>query len=380
MNTLTTNIHNKVIKSCFFLIIGFITNVSVIIAQETAFFAIGSGKSTEIKDQGEINADWVYATISFIESEAIRKGKSEFDLSEMFILYHNYMKKMKWLLNLNSKMCLNEYGQPQDVLKIMSEYGVVPEESFTGNNYGTVHNHTEMLKKINDLLNIYSTEQKQISDSILIKTTKILEEYLGQIPSKFKYKNKGYTPQGFMQKALDINPDDYIELTSYSHKRFYSLIDFEKSENGTHSEYLNFPIYGVIMAMNIALINGYTMVWTGDVNQPGYLSDDYFDNALAVLTWNDKKALNIMSMQEYRQKNFHENTAIQHHSLHIVGFEFNQSFDEVYYLAKDSYGKKGKSNGYILLSEDYIKLNTHSIMFHKDIIKLTHYLDVINGY
>ncbi|MBN1988303.1 MAG: hypothetical protein JW783_02765 [Bacteroidales bacterium] len=277
-------------------------------------------------------------------------------------------------------MYLNEYGQPQDVLKIISEFGIVPEDIFTGNNYGTIHNHTEMLKKINNLLNIDSTEQKQISDSILTKTTKILEEYLGQIPSSFKYKNKKYTPQRFMQKVLDIDSDDYIEFTSYSHKRFNSLVDFEKPENWTCSKYLNFQIYGIVMAMNIALVNGYSMVWTGDINQPGYLSDNYFDNALAVLTWNDKKALNIMSMQEYRQKNFHEKTAVQYHSLHIVGFGFNQYFDEVYYIAKDSSGEKGKSGGYIYLSEDYIKLNTHSIMFHKDILKLTHYKDFINGY
>ena len=52
-------------------------------------------KATSVKDQGATGTCWCFATTSFIESELIRMGKGEYDLSEMFIIRQNYIDKLQ---------------------------------------------------------------------------------------------------------------------------------------------------------------------------------------------------------------------------------------------------------------------------------------------
>ena len=41
---------------------------------------------TPVKNQYKTGTCWCFATISFLESELLRTGKGEFDLSEMFVV------------------------------------------------------------------------------------------------------------------------------------------------------------------------------------------------------------------------------------------------------------------------------------------------------
>ncbi len=43
-------------------------------------------QTTPVKNQFRSGTCWSFATVSFLESELIRQGKPEFDLSEMFVL------------------------------------------------------------------------------------------------------------------------------------------------------------------------------------------------------------------------------------------------------------------------------------------------------
>lgn len=48
----------------------------------------------------------------------------------------------------------------------------------------------------------------------------LFDTYLGKLPEKFTYKGKEYTPQSFTE-SLGLNMDNYIELTSFTHKPYY---------------------------------------------------------------------------------------------------------------------------------------------------------------
>ena len=52
-------------------------------------------KATSVKNQASSGTCWCFATTSFIESELLRMGKGEYDLSEMFIVRDNYTDKLK---------------------------------------------------------------------------------------------------------------------------------------------------------------------------------------------------------------------------------------------------------------------------------------------
>lgn len=47
----------------------------------------------------------------------------------------------------------------------------------------------------------------------------VIDIYLGKIPETFVYKGKEYTPKAF-QELTKFNPDDYVEITSYTDKPF----------------------------------------------------------------------------------------------------------------------------------------------------------------
>ena len=65
-------------------------------AQETVykFTKVVEHPATPVKDQAKTGTCWCYGTTSFIESEIIRLGKGEIDLSEMFTVRHNYNKRI----------------------------------------------------------------------------------------------------------------------------------------------------------------------------------------------------------------------------------------------------------------------------------------------
>jgi C1A family cysteine protease len=50
---------------------------------------------TPVKNQYRTGTCWCFATISFLESELLRTGKGEFDLSEMFVVRNTYPEKAK---------------------------------------------------------------------------------------------------------------------------------------------------------------------------------------------------------------------------------------------------------------------------------------------
>ena len=55
------------------------------------FTTVVQQKATPVKDQAVSGTCWCFATTSFIESELLRQGKGEYDLSEMFIVRQKYL-------------------------------------------------------------------------------------------------------------------------------------------------------------------------------------------------------------------------------------------------------------------------------------------------
>ncbi|MBP6828532.1 MAG: aminopeptidase, partial [Saprospiraceae bacterium] len=49
--------------------------------------------ATPVKSQDQTGTCWSFSTASFLESEALRMGKGEHDLSEMYVVRHTYRQK-----------------------------------------------------------------------------------------------------------------------------------------------------------------------------------------------------------------------------------------------------------------------------------------------
>ncbi|NCB20288.1 MAG: aminopeptidase, partial [Bacteroidia bacterium] len=225
--------------------------------------------ATPVKDQAVTGTCWSFATTSFFESELIRMGKGEYDLSEMHTVRYNYINRVKDNFIKRGKGNLQEGSLSNMLFNVVEQYGMVPEEVYTGINYDSQkHNHTLLNEYINAIAQV-PIKNKEVTPEFDKILNSILDTYLGQVPAKFTYKGKEYTPQSFYQ-SLGINTNDYVFLTSFTHHPYYQQFLLEIPDNWNGSRYYNIPLDQLMQVMDNAIAKGYTVCWGGDMSERSY--------------------------------------------------------------------------------------------------------------
>lgn len=349
-------------------------------------------KATPVKNQANTGTCWCFATTSFIESELLRMGKGEYDLSEMWIVRYNYAEKLKDNFSKEGKGNLSEGSLAHDWMLEFEENGIVPNEVYTGLNYSMPnHNHGEMNAFLNAVGKV-PVDRKRESDQYLTIVDEVLDTYLGERPETFIYKGVGYTPKSFA-KSLGVNPDDYVEITSFTHFPFYKVGPVPVPDNWRKVDMYNVPLEELIQIMDYSLNNGYTVNWDGDVSERGFSHR----NGVAILpeventeaySAPEKKKFGPMTKEErtgeaykfsqpfpemnvsqdFRQKGFEDKSTTDDHLMHMTGMVKDQNGTK-YYITKNSWGPESNTNGgYLNMSENYVKAKTIFIMVHKNAI------------
>ena len=238
--------------------------------------------TTSVKDQYRSGTCWSFAGLSFLESELLRLKKPEVDLSEMFIVWHTYSDKAVKHVRLHGNMNFSAGGAFHDVVNMIKKYGIVPEEVYTGLNYGEEkHVHGEMDKVLKQHVDaVIENNNKKLSTAWHESIDATLNSYLGELPEKFDYKGKTYTPLSFSRDYLGLDMDNYVEISSYSHHPFYEKFILEVPDNWSWDEMYNVPIDELQEIIDFSLDNGYTVAWAADVSEKGFLTSN---KGLAVL-------------------------------------------------------------------------------------------------
>ena len=159
---------------------------------EYQFTTIKELPITSIKNQYMSGTCWCFSGLAFIESELIRMGKGEHDLSEMFVVSHSYSDRAVKYVRMDGKFNFSAGSSCEDVLHVINDYGIVPQEAMPGFNYGEelpVHGEIdavtlayvqEIAKRPNGKL---STAWKRGFDGILAA-------YFGEYPETFTYQGQ----------------------------------------------------------------------------------------------------------------------------------------------------------------------------------------------
>ena len=186
---------------------------------------------------------------------------------------------------------------------------------------------------------------------------------MGKVPEEFDFNENNYNPVEFLNE-LQIDPKDYVEITSFNHHPYYESFVLEIPDNWSHNRYLNVPLNDFISIMENSLRNGYGFVWNGDVLNEGFF---YYDNICIVP---DKESENPEreTTQEYRQEQFDDLTVQDQHLVQMIGLARDEN-GKLYFKSKNSWGTADIFyGGYQYMSEQYLKLFTISIMVNKDAI------------
>lgn len=324
-------------------------------------------KRTPVKNQYRTGTCWCFATVSFLESEILRMGGEEVDLSEMFIVRQTYPRKASNYIRLHGNSTFGQGGQSHDVLEQVSCFGVAPEEIYDGMCIGEKkHNHGEMASVLKGFLDgIVKKRGGKLTSRWMDAFKAVLNVYLGTPPEKFKYKGKTYTPKSFAEH-LGIDAKNYIELTSYTHHEFYKGCRIEVPDNWTYNcQYYNLPINVLEKVIDNAIKKGYSVAWDGDVSEKDFSSRK---TGYAIVPLEDREEDSKEEKeitQELRQKTFDNFTTTDDHLMHIVGIAHDQDGTK-FYLTKNSGGTDRKNEGYVYMSRSYVRLKTIALMIHKD--------------
>lgn len=345
---------------------------------------------TSVKNQASSGTCWCFSTISFLESEMMRQGckDKDLDLSEMFVVSNAYADKAVKYVRVDGHLNYEQGSSAQDVLFVLREHGIVPDEVMPGLNYGTTrHAHSELVAGLKGFMNaILKNPNRKLTPAWLPALKGILAAYLGPIPENFEYKGKKYTPKSYLE-SLPVNLDDYVDLTSWTHISYYEKHPVEVADNWRWGSAYNLPLDELVEVIYNAIDKGYTVAWGADVSETGFTRDGI---GLAV----DMEALNtvgsdqahwvgapdargrraingpvkeIVVTPELRQQGYEEKSTTDDHGMHIYGIAKDAEGNK-YFKVKNSWGITGKYDGIWYVSENYVRYKTMDIMVHKDAI------------
>lgn len=345
---------------------------------------------TSMKNQNRSGTCWCFSSLSFLESEVIKaknlKANAYPDFSEMYIVRHSYHDRAMKYVRLNGFLNMAQGSGFGDVLEVIRTYGLMPQSAYSGMNYGyelPVQGELDAVLK-GYLDAVIKNPNRKLTPVWPKGFDGILDAYLGELPETFVENGVTYTAESY-RDAMGINPDDYVNISSYTHHPFYSQFAIEVEDNWRWGLCYNIPLDEFMAVIDNAVDNGYTVLWGGDVSEPGFTRDGLailLDTEAKPTTGSDQERWvgkaedkpaaaagkelpkELVVTQEIRQQMFDEKTSTDDHGMHLFGTAKDQNGTK-YYLIKNSWGVTGAYDGVWYMSEEFVKGKTLNFVVNK---------------
>lgn len=342
----------------------FILLATSLLAQNPAeqFSIIKEVKHTPVLSQGSTGTCWSFASTSFLESEIMRQGLPETNLSEMYFVAYTYLNKAKEYLLYHGHNNFSQGGQAHDVINVLREHGLATYDAFPGRKDDETYNHRKLAAQLEQEVKHLNKNKEHFNADDLSSFLPIIKKEVGKFPKKITLNGEKMSPTQ-LREELQLNPDDYVELSSYTHHTFYQPFVLEVPDNWSHGLYYNLPIDELMEVMYFALNKGYSICWDGDT------SEKTFQHKTGKADLPAKQIGKVS--QELRQSTFYDRSSTDDHLMHLVGLSKDAEGRNCFYT-KNSWGANSNDfGGYLHMTDDYIRLKTIAIMVHKDAIPET---------
>ena len=353
------------------------------------FTTVKENPITSVKNQYRSGTCWCFSALSFLESEIIKDKKITDeslypDLSEMFVVRYAYHDRAEKYVRLNGHLNFAAGSGFGDVLEVIRNYGIASQDAYSGMNYGT---DLPVQGELDAVLRGYvqavvKNPNRQLTPVWLKGFDGILDAYLGEVPETFTAEGKTVSPEQY-RDALGINPDDYVNISSYTHHPFWTQFAIEVEDNWRWSPCWNLPLDDFMRVIDNAVENGYTVLWGGDVSEVGFTRDGLailVDTTVKATSGSDqerwvgkaeddapapkKEWKELEVTQESRQDMFDRKLSTDDHGMHLYGTAKDQNGTK-YYLIKNSWGESGKYEGIWYMSENFVKAKTLNFVVNK---------------
>ena len=369
----------------------------VIPADSLVFTTVLENGVTSIKNQNNSGTRWSYSALAFLESEVLKKdpSKKDIDLCESFLVSKTYTDRADRNVRTHNDASFSQGGSFYDAIFCMERYGLVPEGlmPYPITPYGdSLFNFTNFFPPMEAYIKAISTSDSKKINPIWKKDVQnMLDNYFGECPKEFEYKGKKYTPQSFVKDYLQLDPNDYVSLTSYTHHPFYSSFILEIQDNWRWASSYNLPLDEFMRVMEESVKNGWTFAWGADVSEDGFSRRTGKNKCVATVPdtkatagvgsdqsrWTGEKAGAKIAQadaagektitQEMRQEGYDNWTTTDDHGMQIYGIAKDQHGKE-YFMMKNSWGEYGPYKGFWYVSKPYVAYKTMNIVINKNAI------------
>ena len=358
------------------------------------FTVVKQNPITSIKDQNRSGTCWAYSTLSFLESEILKKSGKTYDLSEMFVANKTYMDRATMAIRMHGDVSFAQGGSAYDPIYCWEHYGMVPETAMPlpGTLYGdSLANFNEFFAVLTPYVEaIAKGKQTKLTPAWKTGLQGILDAYLGKCPESFTYEGKTYTPKSFAA-SLGLDMQDYVSFTSYTHHPFWTAFAVEVQDNWRWPLSWNVPIDDLCKIIDNAIMNGYTVAWGGDVSEEGFtrsglgiaydlkkardLTGTDADRWLKMSKVSKKSKLDslgisapeIVPTQKMRQEAYDNWETTDDHGMQIYGIAKDQNGRE-YYMVKNSWGETGDYKGIWYMTKAFIAYKTMDFIVNKNAV------------
>ena len=137
--------------------------------------------SGEPVSQGATNTCWSFSTSSFLETEVYRITKTEVRLSELYIVYCEYIEKAKEYVRTRGASAFAEGSESNAVTRMMKMYGIVPYHAYTGYRPGQKFlDHTVMFAEMEKFLKQVKETAAWNEAAVIATIRSIMDHYMGK--------------------------------------------------------------------------------------------------------------------------------------------------------------------------------------------------------
>lgn len=319
--------------------------------------------------QGSTGTCWCFSTISFFESEIYRMYEKKVKLSEIYVVYWEYVEKAKGFVATRGKSYFSQGSEGNAVTRMIKMYGIVPWDVYNGlPNERKFHSHDAMYREMRNYLKSVKEDNAWNEKCVIATIKSIMNHHIGEPPTEFEYDGKTITPKEYMKNILKFHPDDYVEILSYKQEPYWKKVEYKVPDNWWHSkEYYNVPLDDFMNIVKSLVEDGYTVSIGGDVSEAGFLRTT---NCALIPTFDIPSEYIDENARQFR---FSNKTTTDDHGMHLVGS--TKFKDDYWFLIKDSssgsrnIGEDKAEFGYYFFHEDYIKLKMMGFTVHKDAVK-----------
>ena len=300
---------------------------------------------TPVKDQRNSDLCWAYAMLATIETEHIVQGDSV-NLSADFVARHllRELTLDSYLRRHNRPISLRGMA-PRLINRIMKD-GLLSYDSYHSNEC----NYRVLQRKLTNMAHVAAN--RRISRAQFAqKVEQTLDNEIRPVPRyQFMY-GAEYTTREFAHSVC--LPDEYVALTSYTHRPFGQHMVLDVPDNTDGDAFLNLPMDSLLTLVEQSVRAGHPVCWEGDISEPG------FDFAAGLAVTNEQPS------QQLRQQQFETKGTTDDHCMSIVGLATDNQ-GRRYFICKNSWGKNNPYNGLVYMSFDYFFLKTIAVVLPKN--------------